>query len=140
VEEHGLGEVMAAETGFRISRDPETVRAPDVAFVTRERFATIEDDTGFLPLAPDLAVEVISPSDAFSDVEGKAFQWIDAGTRLVLVVDVQNRQIECYRSRDRIEVLTMSDTLDASDVVPRWIVSVQDLLGESPPTPMTNDQ
>ena len=126
VEEHCLGVVFAAETGFRIIADPDTVRAPDVAFVSQDRYRTIEDETGYLPLAPDLAVEVISPSDAFSDVESKAFQWLEAGTRLVLVIDAQNEQVHCYRDRSRIDVLSQGQTLDASDVVPSWIVPVSD--------------
>ncbi len=70
-----LGVVFAAETGFKIQLDPDTVRATDVAFVTNERYATIEDTSKYIPFAPDLAVEVTSPNDTFSAVDEKARGW-----------------------------------------------------------------
>ena len=69
VEKQQLGVVYAAETGFILGRNPDTVRAPDVAFVSQSRANQIEGDTGYVPFAPDLAVEVISPKDTFSSVE-----------------------------------------------------------------------
>src|SRR5919206_2667519 len=63
VRTHGLGEVLAAETGFLLARDPDLVRAPDVAFVSRERVAAAGEVAGYCPGAPDLAVEVVSPND-----------------------------------------------------------------------------
>ena len=65
VRQHDLGVVYAAETGFLLSRDPDTVRAPDVAFVNKVRLAEVDDDSGFMPLAPDLVAEVLSPNDSF---------------------------------------------------------------------------
>jgi len=65
VREHSLGKVFTSETGFLIQRDPDTVRAPDCAFVQTERFI---DTPGYFPGAPDLAVEVISPGDSYSEV------------------------------------------------------------------------
>ncbi|MEM7315631.1 MAG: Uma2 family endonuclease, partial [Planctomycetota bacterium] len=83
VKSHRLGETFAAETGFRISSDPDTVRAPDAAFVSQARLdASPPDGTSYLPLAPDLVVEVISPNDVFAEVERKASQWLAAGSRL----------------------------------------------------------
>ena len=71
VEEHDLGAVYAAETGFILARNPDTVRAPDVAFVSRERLRAAAAAPGYWPGPPDLAVEVVSPSDTFSEMEGK---------------------------------------------------------------------
>jgi Uma2 family endonuclease len=71
VEERGLGAVYAAETGFLLGRDPDTVRAPDAAFVRRERVEEVGETEGYWPGAPDLAVEVVSPGDAYAEVEGK---------------------------------------------------------------------
>src|ERR687886_785714 len=71
VQENQLGTVYAAETGFRLATDPDTVRAPDVAFVSRARVETVGEVEGFWPGAPDLAVEVISPGDRYADVEEK---------------------------------------------------------------------
>ena len=124
VDEHKLGIVYAAETGFILARDPDTVRAPDVAFVAAARVSDIDDESAFIPFAPDLAIEVISPSDSFSGVEEKAFSWLDAGTRLVLLVDPANETVHVYRSADEIEVLGKGNIVPASDVVHGWQVDV----------------
>ena len=71
VRSRKLGRVCAAETGFLLSTDPDTVRAPDVAFVNAEAIGKIDDLNGYLPVAPDLAVEVVSPSDTSTEVEAK---------------------------------------------------------------------
>jgi Uma2 family endonuclease len=124
VERNNLGVVFAAETGFRLRADPDTVRAPDVAFVERARFEQVGDVAGYWPGAPDLAIEVLSPGDRFSEVEEKVFDWLDAGTRLVIVFDPRKRTGTAYRSRSNIRVHTAEETLDASDVVPGWTFPV----------------
>lgn len=124
-----LGVVYAAETGFIISRNPDTVRAPDVAFISSSRAEQIEDDTGFVPMAPDLAIEVISPTDTFSSVEEKAFAWLSSGTQLVLLVDPASRQLHAYRSAQQIVVFDDHEELDAGDVVPGWRLQVGGLFG-----------
>lgn len=129
VEENGLGVVYAAETGFRLTSAPDTVRAPDAAYVGRERAAGLEEVQGYVPGAPDMAVEVVSPGDGYSEVVEKAFYWLDAGTRLVVVVDPRRRNVTLYRSRDDIRVLAEDAVLDGSDVVPGWSVSVRELFG-----------
>jgi Uma2 family endonuclease len=126
VEKQQLGVVYAAETGFILGRNPDTVRAPDVAFVSQSRADQIEDDTGFVPFAPDLAVEVVSPTDTFSAVEEKAFDWLSAGTRLVLLVDPATCCVHVYRSTDAIVVLREEDELIADDVVDKWRVQVRE--------------
>jgi Uma2 family endonuclease len=127
VRHHRLGVVYAAETGFVLSRNPDTVRAPDVAFVQASRWEQLEDDAGFLPFAPDLAVEVISPTDTFSEVEEKAFDWLDGGARLVVIIDPAARRVHAYRAADEIVVLGEEGVLDASDVVSGWRLRLQDL-------------
>jgi Uma2 family endonuclease len=124
VRDHDLGVVFAAETGFKLRTDPDTVRAPDVAFVTKARFADVGDVAGYWPGAPDLAIEVLSPGDRFSEVEEKVFDWLDAGTRLVIVLDPRKRTGSAYRSRSSIRVHTDAETLDAGDVVPGWMFPV----------------
>src|SRR4051812_16549369 len=84
VEAHDLGFVYAAETGFLIATQPDTVRAPDVAFVSADHADADDDDEGFVNGAPDLVAEVVSPSDTYAAVEEKAFAWLAAGTRMVL--------------------------------------------------------
>jgi len=121
-----LGNVYTGEPGFVLARDPDTVRAPDVAFVSNDRLAKLPQTSGFLETAPDLAVEVISPNDTFSYVEQKAKAWLEAGTRLVLVVDPATRCVYLYGGSGRIATLTESDTLDASETVPGWQVPVRE--------------
>ncbi len=127
VRANDLGRVFAAETGFRIEGDPDTVRAPDVAFVRRDRVETVGDGEGFWPGAPDLAVEVVSPGDSFGEVEEKVFDWLDAGCRMVIVVNPRKRTATVYRSRSDIAVLTESDELEGADVVPGWRLPVREL-------------
>ena len=89
-ELHALGETYAAETGFVLRRGPDTVRAPDVAFVATDRLPP-SPEPGFGRSVPDLVVEVVSPWDRASEVSSKAEAWLDAGVRLVWVVDPQAR-------------------------------------------------
>ena len=126
------GVVFAAETGFLIHTDPDTVLAPDVAFVSRARFETIEDEAQYVPFAPELAVEVLSPNDRFARVESKAFAWLDAGTKLVLIVDPENESIHAYRSRKRIEVFDRTETINCHDSVAEWTLVVDQVFRPFP--------
>jgi Uma2 family endonuclease len=127
VRMHQLGTVYAAETGFLLSREPDTVRAPDAAFVSRERLTQAVEVAGYLPLAPNLVAEVVSPHDTFTQVEEKAHAWLEAGTSMVLVVDPGTRTVRVYRTKDNIAVLYEGDQLDAGDVVPGWKLPVGEL-------------
>ena len=118
VEEKGLGEVYAAETGFLITSDPDTVRTPDIGFVRQERVDEVGDAGGYFPGAPDLAVEVTSQSDKMSRVEEKVEEWLEAGTPLVWVISPKFQAVTVYRSRTDIKVLTGNDMLDGLDVIP----------------------
>jgi Uma2 family endonuclease len=129
VEANQLGIVCAAATGFVPARNPDTVRAPDAALVATARLAQITDSTGFVPFAPDLAAEVVSPSGTFSEVESKALDWLQAGCRLVLLVDPETRTIHTYRSETRFEVSLEGQHVDASDAVEGWQFAVDDVLG-----------
>lgn len=122
-----LGAVYAAETGFKITTHPDTVRAPDVAFVSTEHLARLGEVEGYWPGAPDLVVEVISPVDRYADVEDKVFDWLAAGTRLVIVVNPRKQFVTLYRSLTQISVLSPGETIDAGDVVPGWKLSVKDV-------------
>jgi Uma2 family endonuclease len=127
VRANNLGTVYAAETGFKITSSPDTVRAPDVAFVSRERVEQVGDVKGYWPGAPDLAVEVISPNDVYTEVEEKVFDWLEAGAKMVIVVNPRKRAVTVYRSLTEIVVLTESDTLDGGDVVPGWSIAIKDV-------------
>lgn len=127
VRAHGLGSVTGAETGFQMASDPDTVRAPDAAFVTRERIEPTGLVEGFFPGAPDLAVEVLSPSDSYTEVEDKALAWLAAGSRMVLVVDPRRRSVTVYRSPAAIRVLAGEEAIDGDDVVPGWQAPLAEL-------------
>lgn len=122
-----LGRVYVADTGFLISSDPDTVRAPDVGFMSQRRLDEVGDVEGYWPGAPDLVVEVISPSDTYTEVEEKVFEWLGAGAHMVVVVNPRKRAVTVYRSLADIRVLTENDTLDGGDVVPGWIMLVKDI-------------
>ncbi|MBM4031130.1 MAG: Uma2 family endonuclease [Planctomycetes bacterium] len=127
VLENKLGVVPSSDTGFRLASDPDTVLAPDVAFISAERYRAVENKEGFFEGAPDLAVEVVSPSDTRSEVADKVSAWLDAGARMVWVVHPARRTVTVYRSAADIETLTERDELDGHDVVPGFRCRVSDL-------------
>jgi Uma2 family endonuclease len=117
VERNGLGRAYAAGTGFVLHRGPDSVRAPDVAFVAAERLV-VGPMPGFAEMAPDLVVEVVSPSDRATEVASKAAMWIDAGVRLVWVVDPQARLAAVHHPGGLVTVLREDGALDGEDVLP----------------------
>src|SRR6266571_2873518 len=104
VRRHDAGTVFAQDTGFKIASDPDTVRAPDVAFVVRERAALIQK-RGYAELAPDLLAEILSPDDRPAEVLAKVADWLTAGTRIVWVIDPQRRDARVYRRDGTLTVL-----------------------------------
>ena len=124
---HGLGRTFGAETGFILARDPDIVLAPDAAFVSWARAEAIGRVRGYLPVAPDLAVEIISPNDLYTEVREKVAIWLEHGTRMVVVMNPRHREITVYRTLTEVRHLTVEDTLDGEDVVPGWRVAVREL-------------
>src|ERR1043166_1157810 len=122
-----LGNVYAAETGFLLEQDPDTVRAADVSFVARERTEKVGRVKGYFPGAPDLVVEVLRPSDTVGRIEGKVEQWLESGARLVWVVSPKIRTVTAYRSLTEIVVLTEKEPLDGGDVVPGFQIAVAEI-------------
>jgi Uma2 family endonuclease len=116
-EANELGEVTGAESGFKLASDPDTVRAPDVGFVHRDRIPAGELTEKFWPGAPDFAVEVTSPSDSSSDMDEKVGDYLSAGVRLIWVVNPKKRTVMVHRPGSEPHTLTESDTLDGLDVV-----------------------
>lgn len=119
-----LGLVRTGEPGFLLARNPDTVRAPDVAFVSRERAQSAGKVTGYRHGAPDLAIEIVSPSDLYIELEDKVALWLDHGARMVIVVSPRQQTVAVYRSRTRVRILTTADTLDGEEVVPGWTIPV----------------
>ena len=127
VYENNLGEVYLAESGFHLASNPDHVLAPDVAFVSKEREEAAPETEGFFPGPPDLAVEVISPSDRYTEVDEKVAEWLAAGTSMVVVVNPRNRTVRVHRPTTDSVLLTEKDTLDGGDVVPGWEMPVADI-------------
>ena len=127
VRERQLGRAFAAETGFVLARNPDTVRAPDASFVSYDRLAQGELPPGYIQMAPDLAVEVTSPSDSARDVQEKADAWLAAGTSEVWVVSPQHRTVTMNRLGEPATVIDESGCLHGGNLLPGLVISVQAL-------------
>ncbi len=123
----GAGGVCAAGTGFKLATNPDTVRAPDIAFITRERLPP-PDTTGYPALAPDLAVEVLSPGDRPGEVVSKVADWLSAGTRLVWVLDPERPFARVYRHDGSEAFVTAEGGLEGEDVLPGFACSLESIL------------
>jgi Uma2 family endonuclease len=120
-----LGEIGGPDAGFTLTRDPDTVRSPDVSFVSKGRLTPMED--GYYTVAPDLAVEVASPGNSKTEIHEKVVEYFQAGTRLVWVVFPKSRAIYVYHAPNEITVLSGDEMLDGGDVLPGFSVKVRDL-------------
>ncbi len=118
-----LGTAYAGEVGFVVARDPDTVRSPDLAFVSYERLAGPPKE--FIPVAPDLAIEILSPGNTVTEMHAKVIDYLKSGTRLIWVVDPDTRSIMVYRSFSDIRVLTEGDTLEGGEILPGFSVEVK---------------
>lgn len=124
VRSQQLGVVCAAETGFLLATDPDTVRAADVAFIRQARLDLATEPEGYWPGAPDLVVEVVSPHDLYTEVDAKVSDWLAAGTAMVIIINPRRRTVTVYHSETQIVVLREQDTLDGGDVIPGWNLPV----------------
>jgi Uma2 family endonuclease len=127
VEERDLGVVFGAETGFRLARDPDTVRAPYISFISNERLPEREPAEGFWPGAPDLAVEVLSPGDRTGEVDERINAWLSAGCRAVWIVDPKLQTLTIYFSRNEVHVKTAGETLLGDPVLPGFSCTLKEL-------------
>ncbi len=128
VRKNRLGEVTAAETGFVLTRAPDTVRAADVGFISASRLSSTGiPETGFWPIAPDLAVEVVSPGDSSDDVQAKVEDYLSAGTRMVWVVYPKTRSVTVFRSLRDVKVLRADESLSGEDVLPGFECRVSEV-------------
>ncbi len=126
VSTRALGDTVGAETGFILRRAPDTVRAPDAAFISNARVPS-PDPVGYAELAPDLVVEVRSPSDRAGKLRAKIADWLTAGARLVWVIDPVRRCAEVHRVDGSTTHLTNADVLGGEDVLPGFTLSLQQL-------------
>ena len=123
---HSLGVVVAAETGFKLFSNPDTVRAADAAYLS-QHCAPNSPPSGYLPLAPDLAVEVVSPDDRAGEVQAKVSDWLNAGSRLVWVVDPARKRAVIYREDGSVDLLANQDALSGEDLLPGFSCLLEDI-------------
>ncbi len=129
VREHKLGKVFGGETGVYTGRDPDTVRGVDLAYMSRARYAQVKS-TSYLDVAPELIVEVLSPHDAWSEVQEKLAEYFAIDVKVVWVVDPKLLQVHSYQALDQIHVYKMGDTITCQELLPGFHVSVADLFAD----------
>jgi Uma2 family endonuclease len=127
VKANKLGIVFGAETGFIIEENPDTVLAPDIAFISREHIPESGIPKKYWPGAPDLAVEVLSPGDTTREVEKKVNQWLAAGARLVWTVNPKRKSVTVHRTSDDATTFAETDELDGEKVVPGFRCRVSEI-------------
>ncbi|BDG59477.1 Uma2 family endonuclease [Caldinitratiruptor microaerophilus] len=128
VAEHGLGEVAGGEIGFFVRRDPDVLRAPDVAFYSNERLARIRDRKGFPEVPPDLAVEVHDPSEP--DLSRKIRQYLEGGVRAVWVVDPDTGTLTRHAPGEEPRVWSAPEAVVEEPVLPGFACRLAELFGE----------
>ena len=126
VRTHALGAVFGQDTGFKIASDPDTVRAPDLAFVDRTRVPQIPR-RGYAALAPDLVAEILSPDDRPGEVLSKVGEWIEAGVRLVWVIDPDRRVASVYRDDGSVMTVSADGDVDGEAVLPGFSFRLSEL-------------
>ncbi|MDE2932268.1 MAG: Uma2 family endonuclease [Chloroflexota bacterium] len=129
VEPGQLGTLVASDSGVWLERDPDTVREPDIAFFPAEKMPLNARITGYAEVAPDLVVEVASPSDSRREVHDKAHMWLNHGVRLVWVVQPETRTVDVYRPDQAVATLGEKDALDGLDVLPGFACEVSAVFG-----------
>jgi Uma2 family endonuclease len=129
VEDHDLGRVYV-EVGYKLSANPDTVRGPDLSFVSVEREAVARFRRGFIHGAPDLAIEIVSQDRSLAELTVKAGEYVAAGTLLVWVVDPRTRTVQAHQPGRPVATLSRDDLLDGGSVLPGFSLSLARLFAE----------
>lgn len=127
VEEHNLGEVMVGEIGMFVRRDPDTVRAADVLFISHERLAQEPEEDSYLTVPPELVVEILSPSESWGMVRRKLRDYFEMGVDVVAIVDPEHRILTLFRSPTELTELTAVDTLTLPGILPDFALPLSKL-------------
>src|SRR5215470_815608 len=127
VWQNKLGEVFAAETGFELTSKPDTVLAPDASYISEPRVTLLKETEGYWPGAPDLAVEVVSPSESKSAVRSKTLQWLGFGCKQVWIVDLKHETVTIHRSPENAMTLSKDETLEAPDLLPGLRIPIAEI-------------
>ncbi len=134
VVEHPIGYVGSSEGGYRLTRNPDILRAPDASFISFKRLSGHSLPDAFFPLAPDLAVEIVSPDDRAAEIAQKVNEYLTYGTRLVWIIYPKQQEVMVYRPGGAAQVLSSDDRLDGGDVLPGFSISIRELWPIVPPT------
>ncbi len=124
----GLGSVEGGDVGVWLERDPDTVRAPDIAFFSTRKAPLREIAAGYAEVVPDLLAEIVSPNDTLREVREKASMWLSFGVGLVWVIDPGSRTVEVHRRGHPVSTLSEQDSLDGLDVLPGFTCPLRDIL------------
>lgn len=127
VRQHQLGKAVGGDPGFVLARDPDLVLAPDIAFVRANRLEPDRDQVRFFQLSPDLAVEIISPSESSTDVAAKVLMYLNAGVQLVWEVQPRLKTITVHYPDYTAKTLTIDDELDGGDLLPGFRIPVAEI-------------
>ncbi len=127
LRQNDLGEVMVGEIGMFIRRDPDTVRAADVLFISHERLAAEPDGDGYLTVPPELVVEILSPSESWGMVRRKLADYFEMGVTVVAIVDAEHETVTLFRSPTELTELHRDDTLTLPDILPNFTLPLADL-------------
>lgn len=127
VKPRRLGRLVGSDTGVRLERSPDTVREPDIAFISYDKRPRGERNPGYVQVPPDLVVEVVSPNDRLDEVNDKARMWLNYGVPLVWVVYPGDREVEVHTSDAPVVTLTEDDTLDGGAILPGFTCPVRDI-------------
>ena len=130
VIENNLGETCAAETGFRLNS--KTVRGADIGFIGKDKLEVFGVPISYFPIAPDLAVEVISPTNTYDEIQDKIEKYFDGGTKLIWIVDPKRSQVFVHRPNNNVSLLDETNILDGEDVVPNFRLPLEKIFGNLP--------
>ena len=127
VKPRRLGRLAASDVGVRLRRNPDTVREPDIAFISAQKLPLEIRNVGYYEVVPDLVIEIISPNDRLSEVHDKARMWLNYGVSLVWVVYSDSRAVEVHSIDGPVVTLYEDDTLDGGAILPGFTCPVRDI-------------
>ena len=122
-----LGQVASGDPGFIIARNPDTVIAPDVAYISHERLKSAISTDRFLTIAPDLVAEIVSPNDRTREVQEKVERWLQFGVRAVVVIDPKSQTVTVHQSLDHKTIYEFDNTIELNFVVPGFSLPMRQL-------------
>ena len=127
IQPRRLGRLMGSDAGVWLERDPDTVREPDIAFISAEKSPLDERVTGYAEVAPDLVVEIASPGDSRRELNDKALMWLSFGVRLVWVAHPDTRTVDAHRANHPVVTLSGAQALDGLDVLPGFTCPLRNI-------------